>query len=263
MSFGHSAEVYQKLNKTGPMRSFLYGIMENMVISPGTKQILKKFFGLCLVVSVGYANYRWPFYKYFSDIWWTLWAWIGSWLFLVLILKAFFDSLLISLVKQKRGEKGERDIKNILKKLPKSYIYLQNINLAKRGNIDFVLAGPTGIMTIEVKSHAGIITFDGRELKRDGKPLEKDFLGQAWSEKCLVRDALKQGLGRNFEVQPIIVFSNQNAEIKLGQNPINGVYVMDSSELKKFVLSGENTPKLKEEDIKIIANIIKESHVKY
>ncbi len=188
-------------------------------------------------------------------------AWIGSWLVLLLILKALFDSLVISLTKQKRGEEGEQDIKNILKKLPKSYIFLQNINLARRGNIDFVLVGPTGIRTIEVKSHAGIITFDGTELKRNGKSFEgKDFLKQAWSEKCLVRDLLWQKLGRNFDVQPIVVFSSQDAEIKLESNPINGVYVMGSSELKKFVLSGENM--LKEEDRKIIANIIKESHIK-
>lgn len=188
-------------------------------------------------------------------------AWFGSWLVLALILKYCFNSLKISLAKQKRGGEGERDVKNILKKLPKSYIFLPNINLARRGNIDFVSVGPTGIRTIEVKSHAGIITFDGKELKRNGKSFDgKNFLKQAWSEKCLVRDLLWQKLGRNFDVQPIIVFSSQDAEIKLESSPINGVYVMGLSWLKEFVLNGENI--LRMGDIETIAKIIKEAHIK-
>ncbi len=48
-----------------------------------------------------------------------------------------------------------------------------------RGNIDRVVIGPPGIFAVETKAHGGVITYDGRQLLHDGRPLEKDFLRQA------------------------------------------------------------------------------------
>lgn len=227
-----------------------------MKISYNTKQIFKDLFKLGLIFVIGYLYFRWPFYKYFPDIWWTFWAWIGGWFVLIKV----FTWTVISLKKRVRGIEGEWDVADILNKLPRSHISLPNINLKRRGDIDFVLIGPTGIWTIEVKSHAGNITFNGTELTRDEELFEKDFLKQAWAEACLVRDLLKQKFGQDFTVKPVIVFSSPDAEIKFGFNQINGIYVIGLRWLKKLVLGGKDT--LKTGDIEVIADIIEKSNIK-
>lgn len=44
-----------------------------------------------------------------------------------------------------------------------------------RGNIDHILVGPKGIITLELKSHRGKVTFDGTILRRDGLPFGEDL----------------------------------------------------------------------------------------
>ncbi len=159
------------------------------------------------------------------------------------------------------GSKGESDVGDVLlNDLPKSYINLPDINLERKGNIDYVLVGPTGIWIIEVKSHVGNMTFDGTALRRGGKLLEKDFLKQSWAEAYSVKNLLKQKIGRDFFVQPVIVFSNSRAKMKFGFNKVRGVYIINLNWLSKLVLRGEYA--LKTEDVEAITDIIEQSNIK-
>ena len=56
------------------------------------------------------------------------------------------------------------------------------------GNIDHIVISKKGILTVETKSHRGVVTCEGKMLKRDGKPFEKDFINQAWAEALSIRD---------------------------------------------------------------------------
>lgn len=80
------------------------------------------------------------------------------------------------------GLEGENDIDRELKNLGSNYIYISDGLNTDHGNIDKIIIGPTGIWTLEVKSHKGTITFDGQSLLRNNLPLDKNFLGQAYAE---------------------------------------------------------------------------------
>lgn len=137
-----------------------------------------------------------------------------------------------------RGRKGEYAVFYALTKLPDTYEVFQDVQ-AGRGNIDFVVVGPTGIYTIEVKSHVGNVTYDAKKflLLRNGYPFEKDFLKQAWAETYTVRDFLKDKTSRDFRPEPILVFSNRRTTMKFGTNSVNGVYVIGINWLTNLLQS--------------------------
>ncbi len=108
---------------------------------------------------------------------------------------------------------------------------------------------------IEVKSHRGKITFNGKELKRDGELLEKNFLSQAWAEKCAIRDILKEELKKEFFVQPVICFSDEDAELHFGLTTVKGVYVIGLNWLNKLIL--KNPTRLNNSTIDEIVKILK------
>jgi hypothetical protein len=146
-----------------------------MKIQWGTKQILKISFIIIFLGLLYYLLYRLSFYGH---------GWIKIFLVLLVffILIALFKKYFLRLDNFLAGNEAELDVGDtLLDDLPESYIHFPNINLENKGNIDYVLLGPTGIWTIEVKSHIGYINFDGIELKRGGKLFEKDFLKQAYA----------------------------------------------------------------------------------
>ncbi|MDR3642480.1 MAG: nuclease-related domain-containing protein [Candidatus Doudnabacteria bacterium] len=135
-----------------------------------------------------------------------------------------------------QGLNGEDAVADELKKLPDAYsVYADVVVKPGQGNIDFVLVGPTGIFTIEVKSHRGIINFNGSELTRHGQLLEKDFLRQAKSEALCLHNFLKEKLGVDIYIKPAIVFSR--ARITFGLKPLENTYVIQKQWVQKLIAS--------------------------
>jgi hypothetical protein len=82
------------------------------------------------------------------------------------------------------------------------------------GNIDHVVVGPAGIFTIETKSHWGKVAFrDGRFL-RDGRPFEKNVLGQSYAEAKSLQEHLRKISGKDFPVTPLLVFTRAFVEVR-------------------------------------------------
>jgi len=125
-----------------------------------------------------------------------------------------------------------------LKKLSDDYSVFYNVNLYDRGNIDFVVLGPCGLIAIEVKSHSGNITFENGRLLRNGYPFkEKDFMVQVTNEALSLKHFLKEKIQKDIFVNPIIVFSSKHANEKFGLNPINNVFVVQKEYLIKLIES--------------------------
>jgi hypothetical protein len=197
-----------------------------MKLSYSIKEIVKNIIFIILISVAGYCYIRWPFYEYIKN---PLYFWL--WLFGLLLLLESVSFFAFRIRNFRQGIGGEEDTEETLYNLPKDFEILSNLVINNRGNIDEVVVGPTGIWTIEVKSHIGKITFDGRELRRNGELLEKDFLKQAWAESYAVKKELEDG----FNVQPVIVFSDIDAELHFGFKPISGVYVVGRSWLNKLI----------------------------
>lgn len=127
----------------------------------------------------------------------------------------------------KRGLDSEALVYEELKKLPDEYIVVQDVKIPNtKTNIDFVVFGPNGIFAIEVKSHKGAITYNGKQLLRNGYQLEKNFLWQVHAESRALTEYLQANVDRSLYANPILVFSNSKAIMKFGKIPVDGVVVI-------------------------------------
>lgn len=170
-------------------------------------------------------------------------------LFLVLMLKRFKNTTGKDMLKTQklayrisdrynRGWRGEEVILDVLKTLSDNYTIFCDVNLYNKGNIDFIVLGPRGLLAVEVKSHSGNITFENGRLLRNGYPFkEKDFMVQVKNEALGLNRYLKEKIQKDIFVKPIIVFSNKHANVKFGLNPINNVFVVQKEYLIKLIES--------------------------
>jgi hypothetical protein len=129
-----------------------------------------------------------------------------------------------------QGAAGEEAIATILKPLEtRGWTIEYGILIRSVGDVDVFLLSPQGrAFIIDVKSHWGEVRSDGRKLyrwrKHSTQPFEKDFLTQA------KRQAVEMAKLKNLRfVTPMIAFSN--ARVKVGSNPVAGVYVVSKSTL--------------------------------
>lgn len=139
-----------------------------------------------------------------------------------------------------RGE--EKVISSLCTGLDDSFCLLNDVMLrGGRGNIDHVVAGPSGLFVIETKNFSGGVVcygdrwFTGRKTWR--RPPWKKYpipsvSQQARGNAVLLQEALSQ-LGFRSWVQPVVVFSN-NAQLWL-RNPT--VPVLRLGELCGYIRS--------------------------
>lgn len=154
-----------------------------------------------------------------------------------------------------KGLKGEGAIYYELKELGDEFVVFQDVLIGQRGNTDFIVVGPTGIFAIEVKNISGKISFSGDKLLINEKETEKDFISQTLSEALAVGKFLKEKMGREFFVYPVLVFSSFWSKMHFGLNPVkNGVYVIQKRFLRKLIHSFQDT--LTSEEIKNIESCI-------
>jgi hypothetical protein len=129
-----------------------------------------------------------------------------------------------------QGAKGEEDVGVQVSELEKEgWEFEYGMRLGNRlGDADIVCISPQQkAYVIEVKSHRGLITTDGKQLyRRIGQgtyPFEKDFLTQVKQQALQI----KRQKGFGF-VTPIVTFSNAKVAIK---GKAQNVYVVEKSRL--------------------------------
>ena|SRR3989338_6449396 len=154
-----------------------------------------------------------------------------------------------------KGRIGEWEIGKLLSKLPDSYYIFQDVVLGK-GNIDFVVVGPSGVYAIEVKSHSGKIDFDGYKLTQNGRPFDRNFLGQAKYEAMDLKRFLEANLNRQVFVKAVLVFSGR-AYMSFGFNPIDNVFVVNKDSLLRLI---DYKPILNQELINNITSLLIRTH---
>jgi len=152
----------------------------------------------------------------------------------------------LELKNYKQGRNGEYEICDELEKLPEEYLIFQDVKLDSMGNanIDFVVLGPAGIYAIETKSHLGRANLEDGTGKR--------FLHQTMNGALHLHDYILQTTGKDFFVNPVLVFSR--ADVRFGLRPVNKVYVIGKTYLEKLILSGEKS--LSENDILLVRDVL-------
>ena len=156
----------------------------------------------------------------------------------------------------RQGLDGEALVAEELKKLPDEYIVIQDVKIPNmKSNIDFVVLSANGIFALEVKSHEGNITYNGKELLRNGYALEKNFLWQVRSEATSLTEYLQANIDRNLYVNALLVFSSSKAKMRFGESPVVGVVIIGRAWLMKHITSRATPNSLKPEHIEQIARL--------
>jgi len=142
----------------------------------------------------------------------------------------------------RRGAVAEEAVGNLLGELPAGF-FVVNDFVSKRGNIDHIVISTKGILTVETKSHRGVVTCEGEMLKRDGKPFEKDFIKQAWAQAYFIRILLiRHGISAP-EPQPVLLFANAYVQVR---QQVRGVEIVSRRYLPAYLEQLKNRMTAKE-----------------
>lgn len=123
-----------------------------------------------------------------------------------------------------KGAGAELVEERLLESLPPEYKIIKDFNTG-RGNIDFVVIGPTGIFTIEVKANQGIISVVNQQLFINEQLFEKDYLKQAFAEKTWLSDRLHSHFNERYEVVGILEFPNGKINTSTIHGKIDNIWI--------------------------------------
>jgi len=150
-----------------------------------------------------------------------------------------------------RGARAEEKVEERLAALPEGYASFHDLSFPGF-NVDHVVVGPAGVFVVETKSHGGKVAGDGDRLLLNGHPPEKDFVNQAWSQTFHIRDILKERLGREIPVKPVLCFTSAFVQVR---GTVKGVAVVTGGYLNTFI--GRQKPVLGVEDAARVVTCLK------
>jgi hypothetical protein len=145
------------------------------------------------------------------------------------------DEVDVPVLRAIRGAIAEEGVSAVLGNLPEGFVILNDV-ACPVGNIDHIVAGPTGLFVVETKSHRGTITGSTEgKLMRSGKPLEKHFINQALSQAFWLREELSKH-GIQVFVNGVVVFTRAFVKV---YKPIKGIRVLNKKWLVEHIQNND------------------------
>lgn len=152
-----------------------------------------------------------------------------------------------------RGAGSELVTQKKLQELGHEYRVVNDFQY-RHGNIDHICIGPTGIFTIETKSHKGVISYNGKRLLRNGKDFDKDFLKQSKGAAFYISDYIFNKTNRKYFVAPILIFNNAKINDSI-RGRIEGVWIGGRG-FQNYVIKRSRNYCLSRKEVDFIFNII-------
>ena len=120
------------------------------------------------------------------------------------------------------GISGESRVQNRLSALPDSYTVIHNIVVdydGQKNELDFVVVGPNGVFVIENKNNGGYIYGDAKDnqlsqQKNYGTKTFRNPVKQVGMQTYRLRGLFNK-LGINQWIQPVVYFSNPEAQVSI------------------------------------------------
>lgn len=138
-----------------------------------------------------------------------------------------------------QGIEGEKVVGQYLERLrEKGYDVFHDI-VAPGFNIDHVLIGPAGVLTIETKTWSkplkgdARIMFDGEKLLAGSFSPDRDPINQARAQAAWLRSVLADSTGKTFNVRPVVLFPGWFVEKP--PNVRSDVWVLEPKALPAFL----------------------------
>lgn len=180
---------------------------------------------------------------------------------LAIIITAWSIYKIITMIKEiksfKQGRDGEREVGMNLELLREQGFKVYHDIIGKDFNLDHVLVGTKGIFVIETKTYSKPqsgqckIIYDGEKLAYNGTYRSKKPIIQAKAGKQWLRNYLKDSIGRDFNILPIIVFPGWYVESKVA---LTDFRILNPKGLDKFMQ--KRSDELSTEDVALISNRI-------
>jgi len=149
------------------------------------------------------------------------------------------------------GIEGERAVGQFLERLRAQGYHVLHDVLGQDFNIDHVLIGPAGVITVETKTWSkpqrgdAKIMFDGERLLIQGNAPERDPIAQARAQASWLRRVLAESTGRDLPVRAVVVFPGWYIERTAG-GP-RDVWVLEPKALPAFL--AQEPEQLRPEDV--------------
>lgn len=180
---------------------------------------------------------------------------------LAIIITVWSIYKIITMIKEiksfKQGRDGEREVGMKLELLREQGFKVYHDIVRKNFNLDHVLVGTKGIFVIETKTYSKPIKgkceiiYDGNKLSYAGKYQNEDPIDQAKAAKNWLKNYLKDSIGRDFNILPIIVFPGWYVESKVS---LTDFRILNPKGLDKFMQNRKD--ELSTEDVALISNRI-------
>ncbi len=146
---------------------------------------------------------------------------------------------------------GERAVGQYLEELRAAGYHVLHDVLGQGFNVDHVLIGPAGVLTIETKTFSkradSKVKFDGQAILVDGWEPDRDPVVQAKAQASWLSQLLKESTGRKFEVRPVVLFPGWFVEQSPGS--LKELWVLNPKALKAFL--DREPAALSPEDVKL------------
>lgn len=173
-----------------------------------------------------------------------------------------FSTKLNEIKALKQGRDGEREVGMNLELLREQGFKVYHDIICKDFNLDHVLVGTKGIFVIETKTYSKPlkgeckIIYDGNKLSYNGEYRSDEPINQVKAARSWLKSFLKNSIGRDFDILPIIVFPGWYVESKVA---LTDFRILNPKGLDKFMQNRKD--ELSTEDVALITNRI-EMHVR-
>jgi hypothetical protein len=152
-------------------------------------------------------------------------------------------------------ERGSLMLERAFGEIGKNYLEIKNFRF-ESGKIDNICVGPTGIFTIEIKEHRGILAYYDGHLLVEGRKMKDDFIGEAKKEAEFLSNFIFQKSGKRYFVVPMIIFPNADVDESMNFRK-DDVWIGDKG-FQNYVIKKSNYFIPKEEILKIVEFLKKE-----
>lgn len=155
----------------------------------------------------------------------------------------------------RQAEEGEKAVGQFLDGLRESGYQVFHDLVGDDFNVDHVIIGPAGVMTIETKTWSKPargkpeISFDGEVLLAAGHTPDRNPVIQAKAQASWLQRLLLESTGKSFPVRPVVLFPGWFVEASRASR--KDLWVMEPKALPKFIEREKAT--VPAEDVKLAA----------
>ena len=197
------------------------------------QKLFSYLFLFILVAVAAFVNWWQPIYLWLGDTPIYRFIWLG--IFFVLIDIAI--EIIVRATKQ-LGVIGEMmSIGKDIRKISGGFRVVSKVSLSNNLKADYAVIGSSGIWLLNVRDNGGKITFNGDDIVQNERIL-KGLLSEALEKSYALANFIKDKIGRDFIITPVITFSGLKADFVEMPKAVRGVYVVPRKDIVSLI---ENT----------------------